>query len=64
MSKKKKRKAVCGDKLIWKVADGWTHEIPNIELGEVKTFTASMAVDEPFLTINISGNTITIDYNP
>ena len=64
MSKKKKRKAIAGDKLIWKVADGWTHEIPNIELGETKTFSATIAKAEPVLTIQIIGNTITIDYNP
>ena len=65
MSKKNKRKALSGGKLIWKVADEWTSEMPNIELGEPITFSATMTVDPgPVLTIEIKGNTITIDYTP
>ena len=32
MSKKKKRKAISGDKLRWSVDGNWTTEIPSIKL--------------------------------
>lgn len=57
----KKKKKIKGKKLYWKSADsGWGC------MGETTTNTISgtYSVAEPVLTIQIIGNTITIDYKP